>query len=275
MRVHPLLAGEIEISRHFSKHPKGPLGQQRGMVLQLLRRGNRLAPVPAFLLEHPERGPIMVDTGYAADVAANPTRTLGFASGRLLFKHHPGDLDALLAERGVRASDVGLVVMTHFHSDHASGLERFAHTTIAADRVEWNAVEHGAAYHKPVIRAVKRRQLLDYEDPSAGRLGAFTLPTLDLFGDGSVTLISTRGHSAGHQSLLVRCASGRRVLLLGDAAHLMEQIDDPVPQAYLHDAGQFQETLAIVRAWLTENADVTVIPGHDPEIWPTLEAVYE
>ena len=59
--------------------------------------------------------------------------------------------------------------------------------------------------------------------------------TLEL---GSLTLISTPGHSAGHQSLLVRCMSGRRVLLLGDAAHLMEQIDDPVPQAYLHDAGQ-------------------------------------
>jgi glyoxylase-like metal-dependent hydrolase (beta-lactamase superfamily II) len=275
MRVHPLLAGEIEISRHFSKHPKGPLGQQRGMIMQLLRLGNRLAPVPVFLLEHPDRGPVMVDTGYAASVATDPTRTLGFPAGRLLFKHHPNDLDALLAERGVSAKDVELVVMTHFHSDHASGLERFAHATIAADRVEWHAAEHSGGYHRPVVRAVKRRELLDYDEDSAGHLDGFALPTLDLFGDGSITLISTRGHSAGHQSLLVRCASGRRVLLLGDAAHLMEQIDDPVPQAYLHDADQFRTTLAIVRAWLSENPDVVVIPGHDPQAWARLAEVYD
>ena len=274
MRVHPLLAGEIEISPAFSMRPRGPLGAARGMALQIAHRGVRWAPVPVFLLEHPSRGPIVVDTGYAASVATNPAHTMGAASARL-FRHRPYDLDALLLERGVRTSDVELVVMTHFHSDHASGLERFAHATVAADRVEWHAAENDGGYHHPVVRAVKRRELLDYEDAAAGMLGNFALPTLDLLGDGTVTLISTRGHSAGHQSLLVRCASGRRVLLLGDAAHLMAQRDDPRPQAYLHDAGDFERTLLIIRAWLAENPDVTVIPGHDPELWPTLPAVFE
>ena len=61
--------------------------------------------------------------------------------------------------------------MTHFHSDHASGLERFAHATVAADRVEWHAAEHDGGYHHPVVRAVKRREILDYEDAAAGMLG--------------------------------------------------------------------------------------------------------
>ena len=42
-----------------------------------------------------------------------------------------------------------------------------------------------------MIEAVTRRQLLDYEDPAAGNLDGFALDTLDPFGDGSVTLIST------------------------------------------------------------------------------------
>ena len=77
-----------------------------------------------------------------------------------------------------------------------------------------------------------------------------------------------------HQSLLVRCASGQRVLLLGDAAHIAEQLTDHTPQAYLDDPGTFRTTLRILRAWLDENPDVVVIPGHDPELWPTLEPVY-
>jgi glyoxylase-like metal-dependent hydrolase (beta-lactamase superfamily II) len=274
MRVRPLLSGEILISRSFSMHPPGLLGRQRGMLRQIMRREMRWAPVPVFLLEHPERGPVLVDAGYSASVNDAPAKTLGFSTAHL-FKHRAYDLDALLAEHGVAASDIELLLMTHLHTDHASGLDRFAHATIAADRVEWAAAEHGSAYCKPVIRAVTRRELLDFEDPAAGTLDGFTLPTLDPFGDGSVTLISTRGHSAGHVSLLVRCASGRRVLLLGDAAHIAEQLTDHTPQAYLDDPGRFRTTLRILRAWLDENPDVVVIPGHDPELWPRLEPVYE
>ena len=274
MRVRPLLAGEILITRSFSMHPHGLLGAQRGMLTQVLRRGRRWAPVPVFLLEHPQRGPVLVDTGYSASVNTKPAKTLGVVTAHL-FEHRAYDLDALLAAHGVAAGEIELVLMTHLHTDHASGLDRFGHATIAADRREWAASERGSAYCKPVIRAVKRRQLLDYDDPASGMLDGFALRTLDPFGDGSVTLISTRGHSAGHQSLLVRCASGRRVLLLGDAAHIADQLTDHTPQAFLDDPGQFRTTLRILRAWLDENPDVVVVPGHDPERWPTLEPVYE
>ena len=274
MRLSPILAGEILISRSFSMHPPGPLGAQRGMLAQILRRGLRRAPVPVFLLEHPQRGAVLVDSGYAANVNSKPAATLGLATSRL-FEHHANYLDALLTERGVSASDIDLVLMTHLHTDHASGLGRFAHATIAADRTEWSAAEKGSAYHKPTIRAVQRRQLLDFDEASADTLGDTGLRTLDPFGDGSVTLISTPGHSAGHVSLLVRCSSGRRVLLLGDAAHVAAQLTDHTPQAFLDDARQFRATLSALRPWLDANPDVLAIPGHDPEVWATLDAVYE
>ena len=47
------------------------------MVHQARRRDMHWAPVPVFLLEHPTHGPVLVDTGYAADSQANPKRTLG------------------------------------------------------------------------------------------------------------------------------------------------------------------------------------------------------
>ncbi len=118
MRVRPLLAGEIRISEHFARCPDGALGPWRGLLSQVLRRDLRWSPVPVYLLEHPREGPIVIDTGYAADAASDPARTLGPATG-LLFQHRPYDLDVLLERAGVRAADVGLVVMTHLHSDHA------------------------------------------------------------------------------------------------------------------------------------------------------------
>ena len=41
----------------------------------------------------------------------------------------------------------------------------------------------------------------------------------DVFGDGSVTIISTPGHTPGHQSLLVKLPKTGAVLLTGDATH--------------------------------------------------------
>jgi len=53
---------------------------------------------------------------------------------------------------------------------------------------------------------------------------------LDVFGDGSITIISTPGHTPGHQSLLVRLPKRGNVILTGDAAHFKENWDlDHVP----------------------------------------------
>jgi N-acyl homoserine lactone hydrolase len=47
----------------------------------------------------------------------------------------------------------------------------------------------------------------------------------DVFGDGSVTLISTPGHTPGHQSLLVHLKNSGFILLSGDVVHLEENFE--------------------------------------------------
>ena len=53
---------------------------------------------------------------------------------------------------------------------------------------------------------------------------------LDVFGDGSATLLSTPGHTPGHQSFLVHLDKTGWLLLTGDAAHFKDNWDnDRVP----------------------------------------------
>jgi N-acyl homoserine lactone hydrolase len=47
----------------------------------------------------------------------------------------------------------------------------------------------------------------------------------DVFGDGSVTLVSTPGHTPGHQSLLVHLKNSGFIILSGDVVHLEESFD--------------------------------------------------
>src|SRR6516164_9204141 len=52
----------------------------------------------------------------------------------------------------------------------------------------------------------------------------------DVFGDGSVIVLNTPGHTPGHHSLLVKLPQMGAVIIAGDAAHFRENYDsDGVP----------------------------------------------
>jgi N-acyl homoserine lactone hydrolase len=278
MRLHPLLAGEIRIARDFYVPPDGALGPYRAMLSQLLGRDTVWAPVPVFLVEHPQQGPVLVDTGYAADAAGNLARTMGRASATL-FDHRPYDLDVLLERAGVRAADIRTVVMTHLHNDHVAGCERLRGATFVADRREWLAGDRGGiglssgGYVPALIRSITRREIVDFDGPRAAALGPFER-SIDLFGDGSVILIATPGHTPGHQSVLVRLGGGREVLLTGDAADLRSVIERPERTSVMSSEAEFLDSLGRIHDFAAANPDTVVIPGHDPQFWPTLEPVY-
>lgn len=277
--MRPLLAGEIRISDHFARCPDGALGPWRGMVSQLLRRDLHWAPVPVWLVEHPTQGPIVIDTGYAADAGHRPARTLGPATG-VLFEHRPYDLDALLARAGVKTADVGLVVMTHLHSDHASGVERFAHAEILADAKEWIAADRGGSglstggYVPKLIRAIPRRRVVEVDGPRSRPLGPFN-HTLDVLGDGSVVLLATHGHTPGHCSVLLRLGSGREILLAADAADTAAQLAHPGPTVAMTSRRDFEASQVALARYAALHPQTLIVPGHDHAFWPTLAEVYE
>ena len=278
MRLHPLLSGEIRLTNAFFVPPDGALGPYRAMLAQILRRDMVWAPVPVFLIEHPTQGPVLVDTGYAPDAAGGVTRTMGRSSS-ILFDHRPYDLGALLARVGVQAADVRTVVMTHLHNDHIAGRERFPGATFVADRREWLAGDKGGntlatgGYVPSMTRPITRRMVIDYDDPRSQPLGPFE-HTVDLFGDGTITLIATPGHAPGHQSILVRLGGGAEVLLTGDAADLRSVVEHPARTTIMSSEEQFMDSLWRLHDYVAEHPQTVVIPGHDPGYWPSLAAVY-
>ena len=182
---------------------------------------------------------------------------------------------AQLQGLGVDPADVGLVVMTHLHFDHASGLCDFPGATVLVSREEWDAATgRGAA-----LRGYSRAQL----DPRPSYLtidfaaegtpyGPFAR-AVDVFGDGSLMLVSTPGHSAGHLSLVVRLA-GREALLTGDAAYTLGTLRGDERPWRSDDSKAFEKSLAELRAWDLEHPGSLVVPGHDIAAWEELEPLY-
>jgi glyoxylase-like metal-dependent hydrolase (beta-lactamase superfamily II) len=236
-------------------------------------------PIPAFVVEHPGAGPILIDTGLHPCVAVDPGQNFGGVWKRLLkFRMSPeqGLREQLLA-RGIGHHDVGVVVMTHLHYDHASGVSEFPDPTYIISRAEWEAAAHGQAMRNGYIRSQFDYpfdwQTVDYDAADVDSHATFGR-AVDLFGDGSVRLLSTPGHTAGHQSVLLRLAD-REALLTADAAYLERTISDDVQPLITQDRHRFVRSLGEVRRWIGQTSNALVITGHDREHWPRLEPVYD
>ncbi|HEY6779957.1 MAG TPA: MBL fold metallo-hydrolase, partial [Thermoleophilaceae bacterium] len=125
VRLEPLLTGSSAGPPGFFLRPEGRLAWRQGLGIGVPRKQWLRSPIPAFLIHHPGAGPLLVDTGLHASVAVKPAANLGrvstFAFKDLETKPEQAVV-AQLRERDIKASEIGTVIMTHLHTDHASAI---------------------------------------------------------------------------------------------------------------------------------------------------------
>jgi N-acyl homoserine lactone hydrolase len=236
-------------------------------------------PVPAFLLEHPSAGPILIDTGFHASVAVDPKQNLGPVIGRLYrVEMEPEQaIAAQLRGLGMEPRDIGVVVMTHLHVDHASAISDFTEATYVLGQGEW------AAFHAPrptlsgyvrkhVAHAVEYREV-KYDGPSIDSYATFGR-SFDLFGDGSVRVVHTPGHTPGHQSVVLRLKE-REALLAGDAVYFLETLENERRGLFLDDEHNWRRSVREIQLYRRENPGALIIPCHDGALWEKLQPRYE
>jgi glyoxylase-like metal-dependent hydrolase (beta-lactamase superfamily II) len=191
-----------------------------------------------YLIRH-RQGWMMWDTGVPERVAQMPDGLVG-GGGTLVWKR-PKTIAAQLAEIGVRPEDVRLVAISHTHGDHVGNVGMFTASTVLIQKAEYDWAF--ARPEKP-FSAEHKAQKLEGDH--------------DVWGDGSVRIISTPGHTPGHQSLLVRIEKTGYVLLAGDAAHFRDVWENRrVPAMNVNR----EQTLALMQRM----ADL--LAQHKGEIW--------
>ena len=237
-------------------------------------------PITAFLLQHPGAGPIIVDTGLHASVGVDPSESFGRLLGRMYQGIEMGPDQTVAAQvraRGVEPSDVKVAIMTHLHLDHASAISDFTEATYVLGHGEWESFQQKRPalrgyVRKHVEHAVEYREVV-YGDRSVDSYSTFGR-AFDLFGDGSVRLVYTPGHTEGHQSVVVRL-KGREALLAGDAIYHRRTLDDGKRPLFLADEHKWRRSLREIQLYRRENPDALIIPCHDWDLWPKLDARFE
>jgi N-acyl homoserine lactone hydrolase len=219
--------------------------------------GSITIPIVAFLVSHAD-GLLVFDSGFSPIVHDNlrgyfPPDALESRS----FHFSPQDeMSSQMRVAGFDPEDVMFVANSHLHYDHCGGNSLFPRATLLVQRAEWNAATTAGAnvtgYRPADLQTGQERRILDGEH--------------DVFGDGAVVLVPTPGHTAGHQSLRVRCPRGVAVLA-GDACYMAQTLEHGAPPGGVTttNAGAFEQSLAALRA-MRERGD-TVFVSHDPDFW--------
>jgi N-acyl homoserine lactone hydrolase len=275
VRLHPINTGEIQMRTIKPRPPRrGPAKLPR-TLLGSLGRAPQWYPVPAFLVEHPSAGPFLIDVGYDPSISSDPRRTLGFVFGKVVLKHRLAgpSLPEHVTARGVDPSQVSSVVMTHLHNDHISGSAQWPEATFVVDRAERAAADGPGPYVKSHLATIDRWREIDYSGPEAEAFERFSR-TVNLFGDGLVRLISSPGHSLGHQSVLLRLRD-RYALVSGDAAMSTLELREPLIDGVVVDQDSYVRSGEEVREFMRAHPDTLAIPSHDRDLWARLAPTYD
>ena len=228
IRIQPLVCGTITAPLELF---------EEGMT------GDRTVPVMAFLIEHPTRGRAVFDTGLHPDMA-----------GKTLFGDYHcemaegDDLASQLTALDLDPAGIERLVASHSHFDHlgAAHLLPNADLYIHAAECAQALDDHPKAWGRRALELGHRRVL--------------TGDSHDLFGDGSVELFATPGHTCGHQSLRVRREGGHDVLA-GDSCYFCSTLKVLGVQPRPQDREVYVATLTRLRA-MADDGDF-VVPGHD------------
>ena len=164
----------------------------------------------AYLVVHP-KGTLMFDTGGIPDSAFKPGG--GPVTEGIMSATKP--LKPQLAATGYKPSDINYLALSHYHSDHTANANDFAGATWIVQKAERDfmfADKPQGIIQPAQYTALKnaKTKILNNED-------------LDVFGDGTVVIMSTPGHTQGHQVLFVRLPKRGPVVLAGDLYHYPEE----------------------------------------------------
>lgn len=280
VRIYPLLGAECMGPPAWFLREEGRLARLRAIGVGVPKRDFVRVPLVSFLLVHPGAGPVLVDTGMHPSVAVDPKQNLGRLGSRVIssISMEPSQATpAQLRALGIEPSEVGVVLMTHLHLDHASAVSELPEATFLMSTSEWHAATGPSAALHGYVRSQFDHafdyRTLDFEGPDANSFATFG-QAVDIFGDGSVRAVFTPGHTHGHMSIVARLRS-REVLIAGDAVYMTETLTQGHLPAHCEDQHRFRRSLGEIQLYLEQTPDALVIPGHDIEAWRALEPVYE
>jgi glyoxylase-like metal-dependent hydrolase (beta-lactamase superfamily II) len=238
MKLYPLLLGRTKVPYgQFYGGLSGWDGLRALLHFITDKRHFIWVPIHAYLIEHPNQGLVLVDTGICADQAHRHGQYYrGILRLILDDDEYAQEPEQTLAQQlkrlGYRCDDVRTVILTHLHEDHVGGLRDLPKAKVVVSQAEWDARRSRMFGFIPMFYEPSYHGVTQWERVSF-RSGAFHTfdRSHDLFGDGSVRLLPTPGHTPGHTCALIEMG-GYQLMVTGDCLYTLRHLATQQVQAF-------------------------------------------
>ena len=201
----------------------GPFNIQ-GLIPTVPKARDITIPVSMWVIKH-KKGVVVFDTGNNVAISDGACSTY-WAQGSCDFlkpsQKRSDVIDKQVEKLGFKVDDVKVVVTSHSHLDHTGNIALFPKAVHIFQKKElyqgyWPEKFQGRAQNGTFVLndLVSARDYDFYEIDG----------DYDLFGDGEVMILSTPGHTIGHQSMKVKLNSGSHVIMSQDAVWMQENLD--------------------------------------------------
>ncbi|MBV8572215.1 MAG: MBL fold metallo-hydrolase [Acidobacteriaceae bacterium] len=240
-------------------------------------------------MEHSRAGIVLFDSGlsprlftYASSLADKLYRAV--LPVKISFED---TASARLKSMGIDASDVSVVICSHFHADHVGGAADFPRARYVFLEDGYRQLLQGSKLARAKAGFFPELLPHDFEQRAWSLVRSHFKPHrnasltefeegVDLFGDGSLLVIDLPGHAAGHIGALVRTSSGQQYLLAADACWLETSYrnnlspPDWVMRLIIDDRRRYLDTLAKLARLAGKNSELQIVPCHCKNTLPVL-----
>ncbi len=230
--------------------------------------GEQFVPVLCALVKKNDDY-LLIDTGLNHQFAFNPETYLGFVNyqiARILMNMptmEPGrDVVAQLVRIGVNPEKVSKIILTHAHVDHTGEIPAFTNAKILVSAKERQFLQRAFGQTRGVMQKdfpQDRIEVMSFKDSKS----FLTFESnFDVFGDGSVVVVPSYGHTPGSVSVFVQMKQ-TSFLFAGDAAYSMKNIAKPSPTGYCEDRDEAWRTMLRLHDLHRARPDIQMILSHD------------
>ena len=263
IKIHVLQTGRVSVDIGVPLKQKNPLA-----VTGFFRSAKHRVwlPVTTYLIEHPN-GLVLIDTGWHTS-KRNITVKRKFGLLPISYANLPKGMaiNEQLERLAYKTSDLDYVFISHMDGDHIDGLRLVKDAkNIMVSREEWQdsqSKKYGYRYHSEVWNGV---DVGTFEFANSG-IGPFG-KSFDVFGDGSIQLVSTPGHSHGLFTTLIQ-GKEKFVAIIGDTGYMKKSWEEIWLPGLTVDKDAATRSLKWVQNLSKKQNCEAILATHDPSIKP-------